>query len=199
MKSIQAVGFLSLAVVLVCFSLFASVASAGFTSVYVSGATNGVNPDYTWSIENDGWLGVDEVWDSTTGPGYGFNVWGTTDSDPILTITKDILNGSSFPWNGYSITLDPFDTDKFVGVPSSGGTSGGMTLGFQDDYNLIWTTPNIVQPGETVSFTFQINVPDTGDFNFTLSQSPDVIPEPASITLVGLALVMFAAVRRKFA
>lgn len=181
---------------MVGFSSFANQAYAGFTEVN-AGSTTGQYPEWSYNDET-AWLGVNEVWDSSTGADYGLSVWGTTDSDPVLTITKDILNGTGTAWVGYDITLDPFDTDTFVGLPTSGGTSGGMTLGFQDAFNLNWTTPNVVLPGQTVTFTFQINVPDTGEFNFTLSQSPVLIPEPASIVLFGLAVVMLAACRRKF-
>jgi len=52
-------------------------------------------------------------------------------------------------------------------------------------------------PGQNVTFTFKINVPDTGAFNFTLSQSPILVPEPATITLFGLAMVAFAVCRRR--
>jgi len=171
--------------------LLAGSAHAGFTSVHVSGAPGDPYPDYSWNAEEDGYLGVNEVWDSSVGSDYGLNVWGETDSDPVITITKDILNSTGSTWIGYSLTLDPLDTDTFVGVPSSGGTSGGMTLDFQDDYNLLWTTPNEVLPGETVTFTFQINVPDTGAFNFSLGQSV-LVPEPAACLLAICGL--FAAV-----
>jgi PEP-CTERM motif len=198
MKSFQTVGLLAVAAALICLSVGAIPAHANgvFSSVYVSGI-DGTNPGYDWTSDDPGTLNVDEVWDSSVGSDYGLSVWGETTGDPILTITKDILNGTSTAWVGYNITLDPFDTDTFTGVPTSGGTSGGMTLGFMDGYNLNWTTPNVVLPGQNVTFTFNINVPDTGAFNFTLSQSPVLIPEPATITLFGLAMVAFAVCRKR--
>ena len=176
--------------------LLAGTAHAGFTSVYVSHATGGPDPDYVWNLEQDDQLGVDEVWDSSVGKDYGFTVWGTTDEDPVITITKDILNSTSSTWVGYSITLDPNDTDTFVGVPTSGGTSGGMTLAFQDATNLNWTAPNVVLPGETVSFTFQVNVPDAGAFGFTLGQAV-VVPEPAACMLALCGFFAAVGIRRR--
>lgn len=196
MKSLQTIGFISLAAALLSFSVSAGTAHAGFTNLQVYDATGGPNPDYDYDAEHE-MLSLNEVWDSSIGGDYGFDVGGETDSDPILTITKDVLNGTGTTWVGYKITLDPLDTDAFTGVPTSGGSSGGMTLGPSDAFNLNWTTPNAVLPGQNVTFTFKINVPDTGAFNFTLSQSPILVPEPAAITLFGLAMVAFAVCRRR--
>jgi hypothetical protein len=192
-------GLCLLFVLAILFASFGQVvpAYAGFTSVNVSGVGDAY-PNYVWDISNEDWVGVDETWDSSTGNDYGITVWGTTDSDPILTITKNIFNGTGFAWQGYNIDLDPMDTDTFVGVPTSGGTSGGMTLlGSSTNYSLDWGVPNIVLPGQTVSFTFQVNVPDTGPFAFTLTQSPVLVPEPATITMVALAALALLGYKRK--
>jgi hypothetical protein len=199
MKSFHAVSHLCLILALVAFSWLAGQAYAGFTDVYVYGPEGYDNPYYEWDGENTPeLLDVWETWEDSFGSSYDLTVGGTTDEDPVLTITKNILNSTSFTWFGYTITLDPDDDDTFVGLPTSGGTSGGMTLGTQTDTLLEWTTPNPVLPGQTVSFTFDVNVPDEGIFDFTLSQSP-IVPEPASITLAGLAMLLLAACRRRFA
>lgn len=162
-------------------------------------------PDFAWDLMPDdsgnAKAVLTELFGDEMGGEYGVLVSGVTDSDPILDITKDVKNTSSSAWIGYSIILDPLDTDTFVGIPTSGGTSGGMTLVNQTAYELDWGTPNAVQPGQTVTFSFQVNVPDTGDFNFSLTQLPTLeeqnIPEPATISLVSLAALLLAAVVRK--
>ena len=204
MRSSSTIVLCCVLAVLWSFSWQAQPAQAGFVSVGASTANPPGHgpPDFVWDLLPDesgnAQSVLAELFDLPPGESLDVLISGVTDSDPVLTITKDILNGTGKAWVGYDITLDSFDTDTFVGVPSSGGTSGGMTLGLQGAYNLNWTTPNVVLPGQTVTFTFQVNVPDTGGFNFTLSQSPVLIPEPASIVLVGLAVVMLAACRRKF-
>ena len=198
MKASYGVGLLCvLAILFACLGQVVP-AYAGFTLVEVSGSNGSDDPYYQWSPTNEDWVGIWETWDGETGENYGLDISGTTTSDPVLTITKNITNDTSFAWRGYNIDLDPFDTDTFVGVPSSGGTSGGMILlGSSTNYSLDWSEPNIVYPTQTVSFTFQVNVPDTGLFEFTLSQSPILVPEPATITMAALAALVLAAVGYK--
>lgn len=201
----------SLTVAVVCVAAILSIAlltpaaHAGFLSVSAApvGAAKGHGPpSFVWdklppqaAAHAQGVL--TEVFSDDLNGEYDVEFSGETDGDPILQITKDVTNSTSYAWIGYNINLDPLDTDTFVGVPTSGGTSGGMSLVSQTGYSLVWGTPNVVQPGQTVSFTFQVNVPDNGTFGFTLSQSPVSVPEPASIALAGLALLLFGAVARK--
>ena len=62
---------------------------------------------------------------------------------------------------------------------------------------LVFGLPSPVADGETVSFTFQVNIPSTGPFDFSIRQSA-VVPEPASVALIligaGTGLLL---VRRK--
>jgi hypothetical protein len=211
MKKTYTVKYLALAVVcglavFVCPPAQASFVSIGATPVGVS-AGHGP-PDFVWSLlppdaTAKAQAVLTELFTDDLGGEYDVSISGVTDGDPILQVTKDITNSTSYTWIGYSILLDPLDTDTFVGVPTSDGTSGGMTLVNQTAYSLDWGTPNAVQPGQTVTFTFQVNVPDTGPFGFTLTQMPTIqefnIPEPATISLIGLAVLMVVGIgRRRF-
>jgi hypothetical protein len=67
-----------------------------------------------------------------------------------------------------------------------------------DKFTLLSATPNLltfglpspVPTGQTVTFDFKVNIPDTGPFQFDLSQTP-VVPEPASalLAVVGMGLL----------
>lgn len=199
----------SLMVVAVCvvallsISFLAPAVHAGFVSVNAApvGDPPGHGPPgFVWDLlpDNSGnaQAVLTELFTDDLGGEYDVSISGITNSDPVLEITKDITNNSSFAWIGYNIDLDPLDTDTFTGTPTSGGTSGGMSLVSQTGYSLVWGTPNTVDPGETVSFTFKVNVPDTGTFGFTLSQSP-IVPEPATVALMSLAALLAFAVGRQ--
>jgi hypothetical protein len=120
---------------------------------------------------------------------------GRTDSDPTIEIMKAVTNTSGSTWVGYTIGLAPASNSFVSGSASS------------DKFTLLSATPNLltfglpspVPSGQTVTFDFKVNIPDTGPFQFDLSQRP-VVPEPASVSLavVGFGL-LFCTCRRKLA
>jgi hypothetical protein len=196
MKTSYAFGLLCCIVALLALSLSAQPALAGFTSIEVDhgDGTGWYVPEWGPQANGvDAWASVDEYY----GPGhtsYDLAVRGETDIDPILTITKDIFNGSGFTWLGYEITLETEGGAVFDGLP----TSVGMTYdgGSSTSNYLLFGLPSPVPNGSSVSFTFDIEIPTTGDFSFTLTQSP-IIPEPTTMALAGIAGLMILAARRK--
>jgi len=105
-------------------------------------------------------------------------VEGETDGDPIITVSKDVENNSGFTWTAYSIVLSGGSNEFVLGT----ATSDKMALGSESALLLEFTTPAAVPDGELVNFTFDINVPTMGSFNFTLDQTPT--PEPGSALLL---------------
>jgi hypothetical protein len=135
---------------------------------------------------------VDESYSDEYGKNYGLLICGETDEDPILSITKEVENDTSYTWVAYNIDLAAGSV-TFTGTP----TSDLMTLTSQTAYALDFGLPSPVLPGQTVSFSFDILIPTGGPFSFTLTQTPELVPEPASTALVGLAVVALALVGRK--
>ena len=183
-------------------AILASVANAGFIDGSITVELCGPEsphgpppwagpPDFVWDklAEKPG-QGLAKLTELFGGPGVlGHVISGRTDSDPVMTVVKTVENDSGFDWTSYEIALPDDGGIKFVGTP----TSDKMTLTSQSDYLLVFGEPDAVSVGETVTYTFDVLIPSTGPFSFTLTQEP--VPEPATLGL--LALGGLALIRRK--
>ncbi|MBD2343569.1 PEP-CTERM sorting domain-containing protein [Anabaena subtropica] len=124
-------------------------------------------------------------------------------------ITETVVNNTSSIWNGFKFQIgfginDNFAPPELILVPFGFAipdfdfnglgsdvppTSSRFAQVLQDgSYNLQWLG-GTVAPGESVNFTFSIDVPDDLDGNnfydaFTIRQTPITkgVPEPTSIT-----------------
>ena len=195
-----------IALVALCLLCHAQWADAGFLSApYVATTPGSPVPapsDYYGVVSDDGsqaTLYVSETWSEQHGSMYSFDVWGLVDEDPPLRIIKEVTNGTSFPWIGYKLALDPADPHTFE-LSSPAPTSDMFTWdsGNSDAYNLLFGQPGRVDPGETVMFDFTVNITFTGpSFNFTLTQMPIAVPEPAVGALMLAASAIGAMVYRR--
>jgi hypothetical protein len=137
--------------------------------------------DSTWSssgaeISQDFWLAEPLVTDITAEAHSDFGIAAT------------VSNRSNIAWTGYVLSLDPQGDATFVqGTASS--TVFGTTL-YPDLWTIEFRAPEPVLPGQDVTLSFDIRIPDDGAYTFTLTQSP--IPEPATalFLLFGSALVL---------
>ena len=109
---------------------------------------------------------------------------GETDSDPTFTVIKTVTNTSGIDWTGYTLTLSGSAIPTFI--PGSAGAGGGKfkTVQYPHAAAIVFSGPYPVKHGELLTLQFDINVPTTGLFDFTLTQSP--VPEPATIALLGM-------------
>lgn len=195
----NSIGFAIIAAL--CFSWLAQPAGAGRfipDSIHIQASYDDPTipvPYYHAEVLPDGnaSLDVNETWGEEHGASYSFDIVGETDGDPIISISKDVANGTSLTWVGYKLDLDPLGAATFVGAP----TSVGMTLTSQTSTSLVFGLPSPVPPSSSVTFNFDINVPSTGPFGFTLTQMPIAVPEPATCGLVLIATAIGVAIVRR--
>jgi hypothetical protein len=118
---------------------------------------------------------------------------GVTTGDPTIEITKDVTNNSGLTWVGYEIGVNGGSNTFIAGTASS----DTMTLLSETANLLSFGLPSPVPNGQTVSFTFQINIPTTGPFQFDLSQEAIAVPEPASALMLTLGVGLLCGRRRR--
>ncbi len=108
------------------------------------------------------------------------NMCGDLDSDPTFTVTKTVTNDTAFAWTGYTISLNTSAGDSFV---AGTATSNVFNTVNQTSSLLTFSAPNAVAPGGSVTMSFQINIPSTTSFNFSITQSAVPVPEPSAVAI----------------
>jgi hypothetical protein len=116
----------------------------------------------------------------------------TADADSTFIISTFVVNETGFTWSRYILTLDPVGATF---VPGSAGSTKFLTVNYTNPHTLDFLAPVAVEPGQGVTFQFNINVPDGPPYTFTLTHQP--IPEPATLALLGLGALVLVAGRRK--
>ena len=120
---------------------------------------------------------------------------GVTNTDPIMNIDKTINNDSGFTWQSFLLTLPDEGDITFIGTP----INDTMSLISQNDYAVVFGAPDALAHGETMALSFDVLVPSTGPFSFTLTQTPfDVlVPEPTTAVLLSIGLVCLIPLLRR--
>ena len=124
-----------------------------------------------------------------TGPS-GISI--TAESHSTFTVTSTVTNETGFTWTGYLLELDPAEAATFINA--SGGSTKFNNISYPDDWTILFESPQVVDPGQVVTLQFDVNIPDSGEYTFTLTQTP--IPEPATFALLAAGGVLFLRKRR---
>ena len=106
---------------------------------------------------------------------------GLTVGDPTFNLSVSVQNNTDFAWTSYELTLlgtgAQFD---YTTEPSSSHFHFANKL----PTVLTFTAPNAVNPGESVLLNFAINIPNPGQFSFSMQQT--AAPEPLTLALLGI-------------
>ena len=123
------------------------------------------------------------------GPDVG-ELSGETDSDSTsFTVLKKITNSTAITWSEYTLTLyDPSGEASFVNGSASAVGSNFQTVVYPDATTIEFSGDDAVQDNQLLQLQFDILLPTAGTFELTLTQNP--VPEPATIGLLGLGILM---------
>lgn len=170
------------AVILAC-----SIAQAGIISFdcYFPDDPYGYEHDWEYDFVSSR-LALDErLYELPSPEGDRVRISGATDADPTFTLIKTITNTTGETWTGYDLEL--IGNTTFVDGTAVSTKFG--TYSFSDDFKIVhFYAPVPVLNGEEVTLQVDINIPTVGLFDFTMAQHP--IPEPASIMLIGLGVLL---------
>jgi len=121
-------------------------------------------------------------------------IGGETDSDPIFTVVKTIENDSGVTWTGYTLTLAGSGLPTFVEGTAGAGGGKFTVVDYVHPAAIIFSGGNPVLDGEMLTLQFDVLVPTTGLFDFSLTQHP--VPEPTTMGLLGLGALSLLRKRR---
>jgi hypothetical protein len=131
-----------------------------------------------------------------TGSGVGtLDATGLADEDPVITITKNVVNVSGFDWYGYQVELTGDGTYQYDATASEGGRT---YLTAETDTGFTFYGWDPIQPGEELGLSFSLLLP-AGGFQFGIDQTPlgARVPVPGALALAGIGAAAIGCLRRR--
>jgi hypothetical protein len=176
---------------------------AGNTATADIPPSNPNNDDVNDPAPSDNTIAVTETFTAIAPLDVVFTVANSTGTTEYLTSSIAVNNGTGFTWIGFHWELIPavvehglgldFDLDSLQPEPNSSHFMSFNTMPTED--HLVFSNGTATDPS-TVFFEFSIDVPDNYT-TFTLRGTPTVVPEPASLLLLGSGLAGLGLWRRR--
>lgn len=116
----------------------------------------------------------------------------TAEAESTFTITTTATNESGFTWTSYILSLDRQGDAIFV--EGTAGSTKFETVEYPDLWTIEFWAPKAVLPGQVVTLQFEISIPNSVPYTFTLAQQP--IPEPTTIAILGLGSLFLLRKRK---
>ena len=173
----------------------AGSARAGFITIKTDIVNQG--DVYAYAVPEAGSLSI--TGSSSEVP--SFALWGTTDSDPTLTVVERLTNNTSAAWDSYSITLTPdpqyvvTNLVRDVLMPTNLFANWSTSL----DGQTINFFGGSVPVGQQLVAMFDFDITDiSGQFSYHIANLPHSAsaPEPTSLAMVGLGAALLLRRRR---
>jgi hypothetical protein len=149
-------------------------------------------------------------------PSYdsGYTVSGAVDGDPLLDLIQKLTNTSAASWASYTVTISPnagstIDPGSIVVEPVLAPSGYANICAFlpnvvvDDALHTVTFSGNtpaeVVPVGQKVAIwiTFGVTGDSNGDYGYIVTNKATLVPEPASLTLLGCGVLMLVRKRRR--
>lgn len=187
-------------------AVFAStmVGRANITSVVWNGSSGELSSVVYWNMGPQGNYSGGAMYAQQGGlGGTGLTLGTDTPDDPAFTFGISTVNSSGFTWTSYLVDVSMTTSFTFSGVLNNvpgdwnppivqdpGAPVGGIYTG-----HIIFNAGTPVMVGDAFDFTYTVNF--AGGPTINLDQTLTPVPEPGTLSLLGVGGVLLMLARRR--